>query len=416
MRLVDGLVDTRPLRVSLAFRRLWIGSTLSAIGGQLAVVAVLSQVWELTGNSVAVGAIGLAQAIPMVIFGLAGGTLADAVDRRKLVLLTTTGQILAASLLAVQALTGLASLPLVLGLVSLQSACGGLGAPARKTFVVRLLDESQVGAGIALSHLSFQAAMLVGPVIAGVIIANWGVGTCYLIDAVLFGAALYAVLRLPSMRPLAAADRPGLRAIWAGWQFIGRRPVIGGTLLADVLATVLAMPIALFPAINAERFDGRPEVLGLFLSAIAVGGLLAGAASGMVTRSRRPAAVMLAAAGLWGLGLTGFGFAHSLWLALGCQAVAGAADTVSVISRGAIVQLATPDTHRGRVSSVEHIIGVSGPDLGNFRGGLVAGITSASFAVVSGGLLCVVGVAVLAAANRPLRRFTPSAVPAERSG
>ncbi|SFB44330.1 Predicted arabinose efflux permease, MFS family [Amycolatopsis marina] len=416
MRLIDGLVDTRPMRASPAFRRLWIGNTLSGLGGQLAVVAVLAQVWELTGSSVAVGAIGLAQAVPMVVFGLVGGTLADAVDRRKLVLLTTTGQILSAGLLAAQALSGLASLPLVLGLVSLQAACGGLGAPARKTFVVRLLAEEQVGAGIALTHISFQVAMLVGPVMAGVIIANWGVGVCYAVDALTFGASLYGVLRLPSMRPLTDPDRPGFRAIWEGWRFIGRRPVIGGALLTDVLATVMAMPIALFPAINAERFGDRPEVLGLFLSAIAVGGLLAGATSGMVTRSRRPGVPMLAAAGLWGLGLTGFGFAHSLWFALGCLAVAGAADTVSVISRGAIVQLATPDTHRGRVSSVEHIIGVSGPDLGNFRGGLVAGVTSASFAVVSGGVLCVVGIAALALVNGPLRRFTPAGLPTKQPG
>ncbi|WP_020673491.1 MFS transporter [Amycolatopsis nigrescens] len=405
MSLLDGLIDLRPLRSSPAFRRLWLGSSASTFGGQLTVVAVLSQVWELTGSPVAVGAIGLAQAVPMVVFGLIGGTLADAVDRRRLVLCTTLGQIVSAVLLAGQALTGLASLPVVLGLVALQAACGGLGAPARKTFVARLLPEELVGAGIALSHLSFQAAMLVGPAVAGLVTAKWGGGTCYLLDVLTFGAGLYGVLRLPSMRPGADASRPGLRAIWEGWRFIGRRPVVSGAFLTDVLATVMAMPIALFPAINDERFGGSPESLGLFLSAIAVGGITAGAASGMVTRARRPGAVMLAAAGMWGLGLAAFGMAQSLWLVLGCLAVAGAADTVSVISRGAIVQLATPDSHRGRVSAVEHIVGVSGPDLGNFRGGLVAGATSASFAIISGGALCVLGIAGLAVANSSLRRF-----------
>jgi MFS family permease len=407
--LLAGLVDTRPLRVSPAFRRLWAGNTASALGGQLAVVAVLAQVWDLTGSSVAVGAIGLAQAVPMVVFGLLGGALADAVDRRRLVLLTTTGQILSAGLLTGQAIAGVGSLPVVLALVSFQAACGGLGAPARKTFVVRLLPEDQVGAGIALTHLSFQSAMLVGPAVAGAVTAQWGVGFCYALDALTFVASLYGVLRLPPIRPLGTVASPGIRSIWEGWRFIGRRPVVSGVFLTDALATVMAMPIALFPAINAERFGGRPEVLGLFLSAIAVGGLVAGAASGMITRARRPGVVMLAGAGLWGLALTGFGLAQSLWLLLGCLAVTGAADTIAVISRGTIVQLATPDSHRGRVSAVEHIIGVSGPDLGNFRGGLVAGVTSASFAAISGGALCVLGIAALAATNRSLRRFTPSA-------
>lgn len=406
MSLLVGLVDIRPLRSSPGFRRLWVGSTLSALGGQLAVFAVLYQVWELTGSSVAVGAVGLAQAVPMVAFGLVGGSLADAVDRRRLVLLTTSGQLLSAGVLAGQALIGLGSLGVLLGLVSLQVSCGALGAPARRTFVARLLSRDQVAAGIALTHLSFQAAMLVGPVIAGVVTARWGVSACYLLDALTFGAALYGVAGLRPMRPVEKLTRPGIRTAWAGWRFIVGHPVLSGAFLTDVLATVMAMPIALFPAINEQRFGGRPETLGLFLSAIAVGGITAGAASGVVTRARRPGTVMLAAAAAWGLGVAGFGLAQSLWLVLGCLAAAGAADTISVISRGSIVQLATPDSHRGRVSAVEHIVGVSGPDLGNFRGGLVAGATSASFAVISGGLLCVLGVAGLARGNPSLRRFT----------
>ena len=406
MRLRGGLVDIRPLRSSPAFRRLWVGSTLSALGGQLAVFAVLYQVWELTGSPVAVGTVGLAQAVPMVAFGLVGGSLADAVDRRRLALFATTGQVLCAGLLAGQALIGLGSLVVLLALVSLQAACGALGAPARRSFVARLLSGDQVGAGIALTHLGFQAAMLVGPALAGVVTARWGVGACYLLDALTFGAALYATARLRPMRPVEELTRPGIRTAWAGWRFVVGQPVLSGAFLTDVLATVMAMPIALFPAINEQRFGGRPETLGLFLSAIAVGGITAGAASGTVTRAGRPGSVMLAAAAVWGLGLAGFGVAQPLWLVLSCLAVAGAADTISVISRGAIVQLATPDSHRGRVSAVEHIVGVSGPDLGNFRGGLVGGATSASFAVICGGVLCVLGVAGLALANPSLRRFT----------
>lgn len=405
MKFPAGFLDTRPLRSSPAFRWVWVGTSLSALGGQLAVVAVLHQVWELTGSSVWVGAIGVAQAVPMVVLGLVGGALADTVDRRRLVLLTTAGQALAAGLLAAQAFTDLGSLWAVLVLVSAQAAFAAMGAPARRTFAVRLLPADQVAAGIALTHLGFQVAMLAGPAIAGLVVGVWGVGACYVLDALTFGTALYGVLRLPSIRPVGAAVSSGARAIWDGWRFIGGHAVLSGALLTDVLATVMAMPVALFPAINAERFGGSPETLGLFLSAIAVGGITAGAASGMVTRNPRPGVVMLGAAGTWGVGLTGFGLSEPLWAVLGCLAVAGAADTVSVVSRGRIVQMATPDSHRGRVSAAEHIIGVSGPDIGNFRGGLVAGATSPVFAAVSGGVLCVLGVGWIALHNIALRRF-----------
>ncbi|MBK1785598.1 MFS transporter [Prauserella cavernicola] len=398
-------VDLRPLRSSPDFRRLWTGTTTSTVGGQIALVAVLAQVWDLTGSSVAVGAIGLTNAVPMILFGLLGGVLADSVDRRKLVLGTTLAQFATAAMLAAQALVGLGSLAVVLTLVAVQGTCMGLGAPARRTFVARLLPEHQVSAGVALNHLSFQAAMLAGPAIAGVVIAGWGVGACYVVDALAFTVACYGVFRLPAMRPSGEPTRPGPRAIWEGWRFIGRRPVLRGAFLSDVLATVLAMPIALFPAINAERFGGDPETLGLFLSAIAVGGIAAGLASGTITGAQRPGLVMLVSAGVWGAALVGFGLADSLWLTLCCLAVAGAADTFSVVSRGSLVQLATPDSHRGRVTSVEYVVGAAGPDVGNFRAGLVAGATSPVFAAVAGGALCVAGVAVLGLTSTPLRRF-----------
>jgi predicted MFS family arabinose efflux permease len=401
-----AFVDLRPLRETLAFRRLWLGNTLSIVGGQLTLVAVLYQTWSMTDSTVAVGAIGIAQAIPMVVFGLIGGSLADAVDRRRLVLATTVGQIVASGLLAAQAYAGLDSLPVLLGLVAFHASCGGLGAPARRTFPVRLLPDDLVSAGVALNHLSFQISMLVGPALAGIVMGAWGVRTCYLIDTLTFVAALYGVTRLPMLRPESGSTRPSVGAIWSSWRFIGSRPVLRGVFLIDLMATVMAMPIALFPTINDERFGGDPETLGLFFSAIALGGIVAGAMSGLATRSARPAVVMLISAALWGFGIAGFGLAPQLWLGIGCLAIAGAADTTSVITRGSIVQLATPDSHRGRVSAVDHIIGASGPDLGNFRGGLVGALTSASVATVSGGLLCAAGIGVIAVSNRTLRRFT----------
>jgi predicted MFS family arabinose efflux permease len=411
---VKLLLDTRPLHSSAPFRRVWAGGVLSTVGGQLAVVAVLQQTWELTASPVAVGAIGLAQAVPMIVFGMVGGALADAVDRRRLVLVTTLGQMLVAGVLAAQAFAGLDSLAVLLGLVAVQSAAGALGAPARRTFAARLLPADQVGAGLALFNLGFQVSMLVGPAIAGVVAARWGVGACYAVDTLTFLAALYGVVRLPALPPDGATARPGLSAVVAGWRFIARRPVLAGAFLTDLIATVLAMPIALFPVVNAERFGGDPQTLGLFLSAIAVGGIIAGLASGTVTRAGRPGLVMIVAAGVWGIALAAFGMAPSAWSALGCLALAGAADTISVISRGALVQLATPDAYRGRVSAVEDVVGMAGPYLGNFRAGLVAGATTAGFAAISGGLLCVLGVALVAATIPALRRPGIAAWPPSR--
>lgn len=404
-------LDTRPLRSSPPFRDLWIGSSASQLGGQIATVAVLAQVWDLTGSPVGTGAIGLATGLPMVLFGLLGGTLADSVDRRAVVRVTAVGQLLAAVGLLAQALADNRSVPLLLALVAMGTACGALGAPARRTFPVRLLPSDQVAAGLALTNVSFQAAMLAGPALAGLIIARWGFPAAYAVQAVTVAVSMLAVIRLPAMKPEGVDAKGGRRRPErGGWGIILRRPTLWGSMATDLSATLLAMPIALFPLVNEVRFDGNPQTLGLFLSAVAVGGITAGLLSGTVTRWRRGGLVQVTAAGVWGVALAGFGLAAPLWLALGCLAVAGAADTVSVVTRSALVQLETPDAYRGRVSSVEHVIGVAGPELGNFRGGLLASATSAPFSLVAGGLSAVLAIAAVAATNAPLRAYrTPSA-------
>ncbi|WP_405893401.1 MFS transporter [Streptomyces sp. NBC_00104] len=413
MRLRVRLLDTRPLRGSLPFRNLWIGTSAAQLGGQMAAVAVLAQVWDLTGSPVGTGAIGFATGLPIVLFGLLGGTLADAVDRRAVVWATTVGQLLAAVGLCAQALADNRNVLLLLGLVAVGAACNALGAPARRTFPVRLLPADQVAAGLALTNVSFQMAMLAGPALAGLIIARWDFSAAYAAQAVAVAVSLLGVLRLPAMTPERTdAKSAGRRPERGGWRIVLRRPTLWGSMATDLAATLLAMPIALFPLVNEIRFGGDPQTLGLFLSAVAVGGLTAGLLSGTVTRLRRSGLVQLAAAGVWGLALAGFGLAGSLWSALGCLAVAGAADTVSVITRSALVQFETPDAYRGRVSSVDHVIGVAGPEIGNFRGGLLASATSAPFALVAGGLTATLVIAAVAATNTPLRAYrTPSPTP-----
>lgn len=419
MRRRVRFLDTRPLRSSRPFRDLWIGTSASQLGGQIATVAVLAQVWDLTGSPVGTGAIGLATGLPMVLFGLLGGTLADSVDRRAVVRATAAGQLLAATGLLAQALADNRSVPLLLVLVAMGTACGALGAPARRTFPVRLLSSDQVAAGLALTNVSFQAAMLAGPALAGLIIARWGFPAAYAAQAVTVAVSMLAVIRLPAMKPEGVEAKGGRRRPErGGWGIILRRPTLWGSMATDLSATLLAMPIALFPLVNEIRFDGNPQTLGLFLSAVAVGGITAGLLSGTVTRWRRGGLVQLTAAGVWGVALACFGLAGPLWLALGCLAVAGAADTVSVVTRSALVQLETPDAYRGRVSSVEHVIGVAGPELGNFRGGLLASATSASFSLVAGGLSAILAIAAVAATNAPLRAYrtpTGAAEPAARA-
>jgi predicted MFS family arabinose efflux permease len=406
----DRVLDTRPLRGHPGFRRLWIGTTASTFSGQVAVVAVLAQVWELTASPALVGVVGLATGVPIAVLGTLGGTLADALDRRRLVLLTSAAGAVVAGLLALQAAVGLRSWVLVLALVAAQTGCTALGSSARRTFVPRLLPRDQVAPALALNHVSFQAAMLVGPALAGLVIAGWGTTAAYALDAAATALSLYGVARLPSMRPDRAGAggglAAGLRDTVEGWQVLLRTPVLRAALATDLAQTLLAMPVALFPALNAERFDDDPRTLGLFLSAIAAGGIVAALVSGPATRARRPGLVMVWAAGVWGLALALFGLVDGLVAGLVCLAVAGAADTVSVISRGTLVQLATPDSHLGRVSAAEYVVGAGAPGIGNARAGLVAGYVGPEAAAATGGAACVVGVAVIAAVGWELRRWT----------
>ncbi|MFG1807362.1 MFS transporter [Streptomyces sp. NPDC049040] len=403
MGLRPTLIDVSPLRSSPRFRRLWLGQTLSGFGAQMTLVAVMFQVWQTTKSATWTGAVGLAQAIPLVVLGLFAGSLVDRVDRRRLYLLATAGQALCSLLLALQGLPGHASAAGVLVLVALQSCFGAGGGPASRTFVPHLLPGHQLAAGLALRRIAFQGAMLLGPVLGGLIVGALGVGACYLIDAATFAAALHGALGLPRMGPGDEPARPGLRGVLDGLAFLGRTPAVRGALLTDLATTVLSMPISLFPLINAERFGGTPRTLGLFLTAIAVGGVAASIFSGTFTRFPRPGLAMLGGSATWGAALTLFGFSTNPWAGLAFLTVAGAADTVSVISRSTVVQMHTPNDLLGRVSAAEQIVGQAGPDIGNMRGGLVAGATSGAAALVSGGLLCLGAVAAVGVTTAALR-------------
>ncbi|MGY0236783.1 MFS transporter [Longispora urticae] len=398
------LLDTRPLRDSPAFRRLWIGSALSAVGGQMTGFAVALQVYTMTESSVAVGAVGLAMAVPSIVVGLLGGALIDAMDRRKLVLITSCSLATVSVLLAVQAFADLRQLWLLYCLVVIQSLLSAVEGPARRTFAPRLLPAASLPAGTALGMLTMHGAVTAGPLLAGAVVAGWGLKACYAIDVLSFTAALYGVLRLPAMLPEGGAVRPGLRAVGEGLRFVRGHRVIAGAFLADMSAMVLGMPFALFPAINAEYFGGGAATLGLLTAAPAVGGVLGSALSGPIAHVTRQGRAILIAGAVWGAALAGFGLARSLWLALGLLVLAGAADVISVVFRTAVVQVATPDRYRGRVSAAEYVVGVGCPQLGNFRAGAVGSLVSPAFSAVSGGLGVVVAAALIGLAVPELRR------------
>ncbi|MDQ4118224.1 MAG: MFS transporter, partial [Actinomycetota bacterium] len=359
--ILDRLLDTRPVRASREFRRLWVGSSAALFGSQVTVVAAAFQLWQSTGSALWVGAHGLVAGVAMVAFGMVGGTLADATDRRRLVLLTTTVAAGASALLVVQAALVPGSPAVVLLLVGMQTAAVATGAAARRTFVSRLLPRELVTAGVALSHLGFQVALLGGPAAGGLVLAAAGLAWAYALDAACTLVSLYGVARLPAMAPAAEVARAGVRAIIDGCRFVLRRPVLGGAMTADAAAVVLSMPVALFPLVNAERFGDDPRTLGLLHSAVGIGGMVAGLGSGALARATRPGAVMSGAAALWGLALAAFGLVDGLVATMLCLAVAGAADTVSVIARGGLVQLATPGEYLGRVTALETMVGAGGP-------------------------------------------------------
>jgi predicted MFS family arabinose efflux permease len=295
----------------------------------------------------------------------------------------------------------------VLLIVAAQSLFGAGSSPASRTFLPLLVRTEHLGAALALNRIAFQASMMVGPAIGGLVIAAAGVGGCYVIDALSFAVAFYGAFRLPRMAMRSElAPRAGLRGVADGLRYLTHAAPVRGALLTDLATTVLTMPVSLFPLLNAERFGGNPRTLGLFLTAIAVGGVTASVFSGSFTRLPRPGAVMLLGSTVWAAALLLLGVVPNAWLGLGCLAVAGAADTLAVVSRSTVVQLNTPNEMLGRVAAAEQIAGQAGPELGNLRAGLTAAATSGQVALVSGGVLCLAALGVIVAKTPQLRAFT----------
>jgi MFS family permease len=398
-------VDIGPLRRYPAFRRLFIGQTISTFGSEIAAVAAPIQLYHLTHSTLQVGLLSLCELFPLLTLTIVGGAIADAVDRRKLLLVTEV-------LLAFVALGFAANANLerprvwaLYVLVTLAMSIFSLGVAGLNTAIPRLVGPDELAAANAIENVYGSTTNVAGPALGGALIALLNYRGAYLLDAGTFAASLWSVWRLPPLPPAHDAERPSLRTIAEGFRFVRRTRVLLGMFLVDSNAMVFGMPRALFPALAFGRFGGGSGIAGLLYAAPYAGALVSSLLSGWVGHVRRQGLIVAVAAGLWGVAIVAFGFADRLWLALLFLAAAGAADNVSAILRGTILWTVSPDHIRGRVSGIEFAQVAATPALGNVEAGIVASLTSIRFSIVSGGLACVAGTFLVALAVPAFIRY-----------
>jgi MFS family permease len=391
-------VDVTPLRASPDFRRLWVGLLVSETGHQFTIVATFIQVQRLTGSTLAVGMIGLVGLLALTVGTLLGGRVLDAVDRRKLLIVAQFSYMAAAAILLLGALTGDPPLAAIYAGVALLSATSAIDGPARNAMTPRLVGRGLVPAAAALNQIVWQVTSLVGPAVAGIVIANLGLAWAYGVDLVTYGAMLVAAIGVRPVPPERAGDaKTGWAAVREGFGYLHGRPVLSSTFVVDIIAMVFGMPRALFAVLAASWFHGGPEVTGYLFAAPAVGALIGAATTGWVGRVRHQGRAVLWSVALWGAGVTAFGLSRGhLWFALLCLAFAGAADVISAVFRNTILQLSVPDALRGRLSGIHILVVTGGPRLGDLEAGAVSAAFSPFVSVVSGGLLCIAGTGLLA--------------------
>jgi hypothetical protein len=390
------LSDVTPLRESPQYRLLYAGELLAFLGSQLTVVAVPLQVYLQTRSSLAVGLVGLAQLGPLLACSLVGGVVVDAVDRRVLLVWVQLARgALSLGLVA----NALRPEPALWPLYVLTAAGAGLqavDAPARTAAIPAMVRRELLPAAAALHQILMQVGVVAGPAVAGLLVARAGLAAAYAIDVATFLLASLLALALRPLPPGAGAAHAGVASVMEGFRFLRGRRALQGTFLIDLNAMVFGMPRALFPALGTELFGGGPGTVGLLYAAPGAGALLGALTAGWVGGVRRQGRAVLVAVTVWGAAITVFGLVSWLPLALALLAVAGAADVVSAVFRNAILQLAVPDGLRGRLAAIHIAVVTGGPRLGDAEAGAVAALTSPQVSVVTGGLACLAGVALLA--------------------
>lgn len=396
-------VDTGPLRRHRDFRLLFVGQGISMFGTMIRFVALPFQVYHLTHSSLAVGALGPAEILPILVFAFVGGALADAVDRRLLVLVTDLALAAVAALLVVNATLPAPQLWFLYVAAALMGAFDAVQRPALNALLPRLVTRDEITAAGALNSLRGTLGMIAGPALGGLLIAALGLPLTYGIDVVTFLVSMVTLLLMREAPPPADAERPSLRSVVEGLRYARSRQELLGTYLVDMVAMFFGMPTALFPAIASQY--GGAGVLGFFYAAPAAGSFLITATSGWANHVHRHGRAIVLAAIAWGLAVTAFGFSHAVWLSLVLLAAAGAADMVSGLFRSVIWNQTIPDALRGRLAGIELISYSTGPAFGDMESGLVATLFSVRASVVSGGVLCVVGAALMAFALPAFWRY-----------
>jgi MFS family permease len=401
------LVDTTPLRVSRDFRRLWTGQAVSLFGTMLTTAALPFQVFEETGSSLAVGLLGAAELGPLLVCAVVGGSFADRVDKRRLLLGVTTASMLCSATLAVNA-----SLehPQVWLLYVVGSVAGGVTAVSfsvMRSLLPLLLAQDLRPAGFALQSMYTSFAWTAGPAVAGVLIGGIGLTSVYVADVATFVVAFVAFAGVAPSPPISDAFGTATQSVAAGLRFLRGHHVIMSVFAIDLIAMVFGMPRALFPAL-ADRLGGGPVLYGLLLSSVGAGAFLASIGSGWTSRVRRQGRALLVAVAVWGTCIAAAGLTLQPVLVLALFACAGGADMISAVFRSSIAANLTPDDMRGRVSGVEFAVYAGGPVLGDVESGVVGGLAGVPLAIVSGGVACVVAAGVFAARIRSLATYRTS--------
>lgn len=405
-RLRRIVIDVAPLRRDPDFRLLWLGQLVSGVGRQVTVVALPYQLYVLTGSPLAIGLLAIVQLVAILLFALGGGALADAMDRRRLLLATQLGLAGASMALAALALTPTAPIALYYVVAFFAAGIGAIDQPARSSAIPRLVPRERLPAAISLGQLSFNAMAVAGPAFGGLLLATIGPAGAFAFDAVTFAAAIVAILLIAPIPPLAGALRPSLASIREGLRFARRRRIVLSTFVVDLVAMVFGMPTSLFPILALEVFETGPLGVGLMTAAPAAGALVAVLFTGWTGHVLHPGRWVIAAVAGWGFAIIAFGLVTEIFaLALLFLAFAGAADLISAVLRSAIAQFETPDALRGRVMSIHALVVTSGPRLGDAEAALVAAIAGPQISVVSGGVLVLVGLAWVVRAFPELVRY-----------
>ena len=396
-------IDITPLRTSRDFRIIFASGLVTYLGSMITYVALPFQVAQLTGSFVAVGLIGLAELLPLIVFGLYGGALADSVNRKVMVIATEFASGALVALLLLNSLLPTTQLWVLYAVAMMLAAVDGLQRPSLDAMIPRVVAHDQLAAASALVSLRWQLGSIVGPAVGGLLLSAGGAVAAYGVDVLTFAVSILLLLRLRSIRAANDSERPSLRHIAEGMRYAWSRKDLLGTYAVDLIAMVFAFPYALFPFL-AEDLGGA-WTLGLLYSAGAVGSLLVTVTSGWTASVHRHGRAIVLAAAVWGLGIALVGISENLWWVLFFLAIAGGADMVSGIFRSVMWNQTIPDEVRGRMAGIELLSYSIGPLLGQLRSSTAASLTSLRMSFVSGGILCIIGVGLAAVALPTLWKY-----------